>query len=75
VHEAYFAEDVDDLPANTGHSSLVRVAEVAAATNIRRLVIAHIDPQIKDDSVFDLAAARRVFANTELGVDGMELQF
>ena len=75
VHEAYFAEDVNNMPANTGHSSLIRVAEVAAAANVGRLVIAHIDPQIDDDSVFDLAAARRVFANTEIGVDGMELQF
>jgi ribonuclease Z len=75
VHEAYFAEDVNNLPANTGHSSLMRVAEVAAAANVGRLVIAHIDPQIEDDSVFDLAAARQVFARTEIGIDGMELQF
>jgi ribonuclease Z len=75
VHESYFANDVDKLPANTGHSSLSRVAEVAAAAKVSRLVIAHIDPQIEDDSVFDLAAARRVFVNTELAVDGMEMQF
>jgi ribonuclease BN (tRNA processing enzyme) len=75
VHEAYFAEDINNLPANTGHSSLVRVAEVAAAADVGRLVISHIDPQIEDDSVFDLSAAHQVFASTELGVDGMELQF
>jgi ribonuclease Z len=75
VHEAYFPEDVNNIPANTGHSSLIRVAEVAAAANVGRLVIAHIDPQIDDDSVFDLATAHKVFANIEIGVDGMELQF
>jgi len=75
VHEAYFAEDTADLPASTGHSSLTRVAEVAAAAGVGRLVIAHIDPQIDDDGVFNLAAARCVFANTVLGVDEMELQF
>jgi ribonuclease Z len=75
VHEAYFAEDVEDFPANTGHSSLIRVAEVAAAANVGRLVIAHIDPQVENDSVFDMALARRAFANTELVIDGMELQF
>jgi ribonuclease Z len=75
VHEAYFPEDVNNLPANTGHSSLIRVAEVGAAANVGQLVLVHIDPQIDDDSAFDLAAARTVFANTEIGVDGMELQF
>jgi ribonuclease BN (tRNA processing enzyme) len=75
VHEAYFAEDINNLPVNTGHSSLFRVAEVAAAANVGRLLIAHIDPQIDDDSMFDLAAARRHFANTEIGTDGSELQF
>jgi ribonuclease Z len=75
VHEAYFAEDLNDLPANTGHSSLSRAVEVAAAANVGRLVIAHIDPQIEDDGVFDLASARKVFAHTEIGTDGMELEF
>jgi ribonuclease BN (tRNA processing enzyme) len=75
VHEAYFANDVNDLPSSTGHSSLGRVAQVAAAAKVGRLVIVHIDPQISDDSSFDLTAARRVFGDTTIGVDGMELQF
>jgi ribonuclease BN (tRNA processing enzyme) len=75
VHESYFANDVNNIPANTGHSSLLRVAEVASAANVGRLVIAHIDPLIEDDSAFDLVAARRVFAHTEIGTDGLELQF
>ena len=75
VHEAYFAKDVNNIPANTGHSSLMKVAEVAASASVGRLVLAHIDPLIDDDSAFDLVAARRVFAKTEMGVDGMECQF
>jgi ribonuclease Z len=75
VHEAYFTEDVDNVPANTGHSSLGSVAQVATAANVGRLVIVHIDPQIDDDDQFDVTAARRIFANTMIGVDGMELQF
>jgi ribonuclease BN (tRNA processing enzyme) len=74
VHETYFAEDVDDMPANTGHSSLMQVAKVAAAANVGRLVTTHIDPQIEDDSAFDLVAARHIFANAEIGIDGMELE-
>jgi len=32
-------------------------------------------PQIEDDNVFDLTGARRVFPDTTIGLDGMELQF
>jgi ribonuclease Z len=75
VHEAYFAEDVNNVPASTGHSSLDRVAQVAAAADVRRLVIVHLDPQIEDANVFDLTAARRMVAETTIGFDGLELQF
>jgi ribonuclease BN (tRNA processing enzyme) len=75
VHEAYFAKDFNDIPARTGHSSLDRVSELAAAASVGRLIAVHIDPKITDDSAFDLVAARRVFANTEIGVDEMELDF
>jgi ribonuclease BN (tRNA processing enzyme) len=75
VHEAYFAENRDNLPAVTGHSELLSVAEVASAAEVGRLILVHMDPQVDAESAFDLAAARRVFARTELGVDRMELEF
>ena len=75
VHEAYFAEDVDNLPAITGHSWLQPVAEVAAAAGVGRLVLVHINPLTKSDDEFDLIAARRIFNNVEIGVDRMEVEF
>jgi ribonuclease BN (tRNA processing enzyme) len=75
VHEAYFAEDRDDLPAITGHSALRAVAEVAAAAEVGRLVLVHIDPQTDEETSFDLSAARRTFPRTELGIDRLELTF
>jgi ribonuclease BN (tRNA processing enzyme) len=75
LHEAYFAEEGSDLPEITGHSSLLPVPEVAVAANVRRLVLVHTDPQSDSDSRYDLAAARRVFPNTEIACDGMELEF
>lgn len=75
LHEAYFPDDSNNLPEITGHSSLPHVAQVAVAANVGRLVLIHIDPQMSDDSRYDLAAARRVFSNTQLGADGMELEF
>jgi ribonuclease BN (tRNA processing enzyme) len=75
VHECYFAENEHDLPQITGHSWLWPVAELAAKAAVGRLVLVHIGPHYASDDVFDLWAARQTFANVELGVDGMELEF
>jgi len=75
VHEAYFADDRRDLPSLTGHSALIEVAKVAAAAQVGRLVLVHIDPQTCDQSEFDMDAARGIFVNTEIGEDRMELSF
>jgi ribonuclease Z len=75
LHEAYFADDEDDLPAITGHSSLDHVDQVAAAAKVGRLVLVHINPRLQRDEDLDLSAARRVFKNTELGTDEMEVDF
>lgn len=75
LHEAYFADDAKNLPAVTGHSSLPHAVEVAAAANVGRLVLVHIDPMAADDAGYDLTAARRVFPNLQIGCDGMELEF
>jgi ribonuclease BN (tRNA processing enzyme) len=74
VHEAYFADDTD-LARVTGHSCLGHVVQVAAKAQVGRLVLVHIHPQLARDEDFDLHAARRVFKNTDVGVDGMELEF
>jgi ribonuclease BN (tRNA processing enzyme) len=75
IHEAYFADDAGDLPSITGHSSLNAVVEVAAAAGVDRLVLVHLDPMSPSDVPFDLRHAQRVFEKTELGSDGLELEF
>jgi ribonuclease BN (tRNA processing enzyme) len=75
LHEAYFAEEGTNLPAITGHSSLLPVPQVAVAADVGRLVLVHTDPQYDSDTRYDLDAARRVFPNTEIGCDGMEIEF
>jgi ribonuclease BN (tRNA processing enzyme) len=74
LHECNFADNTGNYPRLTGHSWLMPVAEVAAAAEVGRLVLVHIGPQYESDDAFDLAAARRVFAETELAMDGMELE-
>jgi ribonuclease BN (tRNA processing enzyme) len=75
VHEAYFTHDANDLPRVTGHSSLHAAAAVAAAAQVRRLVLVHINPQIENDAAFDLQAARAIHRDVELGHDEMDLDF
>jgi ribonuclease BN (tRNA processing enzyme) len=75
VHEAYFTHDANDLPRITGHSSLHSAAAVAAAAQVGRLLLVHIDPQIEDDAAFDLQAAREIHPHVELGRDEMQLEF
>jgi ribonuclease Z len=75
IHEAYFADDSENWPANTGHSSLLDVARVAAEAEVKRLVLVHLDPTMADVSALDLAGARRIFGACEVGFDGMEVEF
>jgi ribonuclease Z len=75
VHESYFNDDQADQAELTGHSCLSAVAQVAAKAEVGRLVLVHINPLVNDDAELDLAAARRIFAKTEIGVDRMEVEF
>jgi len=75
IHECYFGDDMSDQAELTGHSCLTPVAEVAAAAEVGRLVLVHINPMLDNDDELDLAAARKVFPNIEIGVDQLELDF
>jgi ribonuclease BN (tRNA processing enzyme) len=75
VHECNFRDDQAAWAAKTGHSATTPVAQVAAAAGVKRLVLVHFDAQSEAADPIDLPAARRVFAATELGYDGMEIDF
>jgi ribonuclease Z len=75
VHEAYFADDEDDLPSITGHSSLPHVVDLAVEAGVQRLILTHIDPTIENDNVFDLANARSRIEHIMIGYDGLEVEF
>jgi ribonuclease BN (tRNA processing enzyme) len=75
VHEANFADDETQMAELTGHSCLSNVAQVAAAAEVGRLVLVHINPQLKRDDDLDLASVRKTFPNAQLGCDRMELEF
>ncbi len=75
LHEANFPAGHDDIAQLTGHSCLDKVAQVAAAAKVGRLVITHVDPLLTKDKEFDLAEARKVFATIEIAEDLAELEF
>ena len=75
IHECYFGDDMPKQAELTGHSCATPVAEVAAAADVGRLVLVHINPLLASDAELDLTAARKIFPKIEIGVDRMELEF
>jgi ribonuclease Z len=72
LHECNFPDGHADLAEKTGHSCLSQVAHVAAAAQVKRLVLIHFDP-VLEVQANEVAAARKIFAAIEAGCDGMEL--
>jgi ribonuclease BN (tRNA processing enzyme) len=75
VHECYFDDDQPERADLTGHSCLSPVVQVAAKAKVGRLVLVHINPQMKNDAELNLDAARKIFPRIEIGIDRMELDF
>jgi ribonuclease Z len=75
VHECFFCDDQPDQAELTGHSCLMPVVELAAAAEVKKLVLVHINPVYNEDECYDLDAARKIFPATTIGTDGMEVEF
>ncbi|MCA9066427.1 MAG: metal-dependent hydrolase, partial [Planctomycetaceae bacterium] len=59
----------------TGHSHASAVASLAADSGAGRLILVHADPQKTDDDPIGLPAIQKIFPNTVLAEDLMEIQF
>ncbi len=68
-HEAFHAADETDDP---GHASAGEAARLAAAAEVERLVLIHVNPGLDDDGEL-LRFARPRFGATEVARDGAEL--
>jgi ribonuclease Z len=75
LHECYFDDDDPERADLTGHSCLTPVMQVAAKAGVGRLVLVHINPQMKDDSEMDVHLVQHLFPNVVIGVDRMEIEF
>lgn len=75
IHECYFPDDLAEWAEKTGHSHTTPVAELARDANAGQLVLTHIDPQQAGDDPVGIEVARKIFPNTILGEDLMEIEF
>lgn len=75
LHECYFPDSEVKLAELTGHSHTTPVAQLARAANVGRLVLIHILPLVNQIDPVGLDVARRIFPNTEIGRDLMEIEF
>ena len=71
VHECYFPDGHEQRAELTGHSCLTPVCQLAAAANVQRLYLVHINPLDPAGEQLDLDAARRIFPATCVAEDYM----
>lgn len=75
IHECNFPDGYEEMAALTGHSTTTPVASLAREAGVGQLALVHTNPAMPGDDPVGLEAARKVFPNTILGCDGMELEF
>lgn len=74
IHECQFSDAMAMWTEQTGHSNTSAVAAQARDAGAGKLWLTHIDPQRADDDPVGLADARRIFPNTELAEDLLEIE-
>ncbi|MEQ8851433.1 MBL fold metallo-hydrolase [Gimesia sp.] len=75
IHECYFPDEQAEWADKTGHSHTTPVAELARDAGVGKLVLTHIDPQQTGDDPVGIEVAQKIFPNTILGEDLMEIEF
>ncbi len=73
IHEATFDDSLEDLAKEELHSTASQAAKVALEARAKRLVLTHISPRYEDASIL-LQQAKRIFDNTILAEDFMEIK-
>jgi ribonuclease BN (tRNA processing enzyme) len=73
IHECNFPDGWEALAEQTGHSCTTPVAELAKAVGVKRLILSHVFPISNEFDPLNLSVARRIFPNTDIAIDGLEL--
>ena len=75
VHECNFRDEQVQWAEQTGHSCVTQVAELAAAAQVKQLVLMHFSASDESEDPVGLAEARKHFPATNLSFDGMSIDF
>ena len=75
LHDCYFPNSLAQAAAYTAHSHTAAVAQVAARAQVQRLVMIHHNTLGLRVGGAELESAQAIFPNTDVGLDGMEIEF
>ena len=73
IHDGMFLSEDGDKARDRGHSTVTEAAQVARAARSRRLALTHISPRYRGEDQKFVDEATRVFPDTILGRDLMEV--
>ncbi|MGZ4851116.1 MAG: ribonuclease Z, partial [Candidatus Bathyarchaeia archaeon] len=73
IHESTFDDSLSDKATLDGHSTPSQAAQEAKAAGAKQLVLTHISARYPDASLL-LEQAKKVFPNTLLGQDFLQLE-
>ncbi|MDI6643342.1 MAG: ribonuclease Z [Candidatus Hodarchaeaceae archaeon] len=74
IHDCTLADELAEKAAESAHSTPSEAAEVAKQANVRQLVLIHVSPRYEDDDSVLLEQAKKIFPNTVMARDLMELE-
>ncbi len=74
IHDCTLADELAEKAAGSAHSTPSEAAKVAKLANVRQLVLIHISPRYEEDDSPLLEQAKRIFPNTVVARDLMELE-
>lgn len=73
IHDCTLADELAEKAAESAHSTPSEAAEVAKQADVKQLALIHISPRYDDDAVL-LEQAQKIFPNTVVARDLMELE-
>ncbi|MBI4399925.1 ribonuclease Z, partial [Candidatus Micrarchaeota archaeon] len=72
IHEATFDNELKHEAEEKKHSTVSDAATTAKKAKAKKLILTHISNRYKADDLL-LSQARKIFKNTEIAFDGLEI--